>query len=401
VRLRQAADYADRKGMTVAEVERWLGPNLNYEPDKYEPFICGVRDSVSPAIEPSGNILGPMNREQAIELIRDPALSEYAETLVSYLSPSARITVHDAPAGGSDRSTASHFGGLPSLPENAAWPDWDKTAYLKAAIETLEKQIEARARRSQDEHEKVPGLRQKFLSLTQNRLAKMREELSWGRVPLAFLGQLSLSEVTAAAPLPGWPREGTLAFFYDASWLWGFSPLHRGHCRVLYFPASVALIPTEFPQKLAAGARFPEQPVTFECEWTLPTYLKLNDGAVNLWKMDEYRELIEKLNSDGANQKDQVHRCGGYPQEIQGDMRLECQLVTNGIDCGRPAGYRDPRRAELENGAADWRLLVQFDSDEDRLRWIWGDVGRVYFWARQKGIEAADFSNSWAILQCY
>ncbi len=28
----QVADYARRKGMSVAEVERWLGPNLNYEP---------------------------------------------------------------------------------------------------------------------------------------------------------------------------------------------------------------------------------------------------------------------------------------------------------------------------------------------------------------------------------
>ena len=28
----QAADYAERKGMSVAEVERWLGPNLNYDP---------------------------------------------------------------------------------------------------------------------------------------------------------------------------------------------------------------------------------------------------------------------------------------------------------------------------------------------------------------------------------
>jgi 5-methyltetrahydrofolate--homocysteine methyltransferase len=28
----QVADYRQRKGMTTAEVERWLGPNLNYEP---------------------------------------------------------------------------------------------------------------------------------------------------------------------------------------------------------------------------------------------------------------------------------------------------------------------------------------------------------------------------------
>jgi 5-methyltetrahydrofolate--homocysteine methyltransferase len=28
----QVADYHERKGMSVAEVERWLGPNLNYDP---------------------------------------------------------------------------------------------------------------------------------------------------------------------------------------------------------------------------------------------------------------------------------------------------------------------------------------------------------------------------------
>ena len=30
----QVADYSRRKGMTIAEVERWLGPNLNYEPSE-------------------------------------------------------------------------------------------------------------------------------------------------------------------------------------------------------------------------------------------------------------------------------------------------------------------------------------------------------------------------------
>jgi 5-methyltetrahydrofolate--homocysteine methyltransferase len=28
----QVQDYAHRKGMTVVEVERWLSPNLAYEP---------------------------------------------------------------------------------------------------------------------------------------------------------------------------------------------------------------------------------------------------------------------------------------------------------------------------------------------------------------------------------
>jgi 5-methyltetrahydrofolate--homocysteine methyltransferase len=29
----QVEDYARRKGMTVKETERWLAPNLNYDPD--------------------------------------------------------------------------------------------------------------------------------------------------------------------------------------------------------------------------------------------------------------------------------------------------------------------------------------------------------------------------------
>ena len=29
----QVADYGQRKGMTLREVERWLGPNLGYEPE--------------------------------------------------------------------------------------------------------------------------------------------------------------------------------------------------------------------------------------------------------------------------------------------------------------------------------------------------------------------------------
>jgi 5-methyltetrahydrofolate--homocysteine methyltransferase len=30
--LDQVTDYSQRKNMTVAEIERWLSPNLNYDP---------------------------------------------------------------------------------------------------------------------------------------------------------------------------------------------------------------------------------------------------------------------------------------------------------------------------------------------------------------------------------
>jgi 5-methyltetrahydrofolate--homocysteine methyltransferase len=44
----QVADYSLRKGMSVAEVERWLGPNLNYEPAETSfPLIGSSQSSVS------------------------------------------------------------------------------------------------------------------------------------------------------------------------------------------------------------------------------------------------------------------------------------------------------------------------------------------------------------------
>jgi uncharacterized protein YwqG len=180
---------------------------------------------------------------------------------------------------------------------------------------------------------------------------------------------------------------------------WGYDPLHRGHCFVMFYPEPISPTPAEFPKGLADNARYPKRRLRFVREWILPKYLELNTGQFAFWRTNEYRDLIARLNSEGAG-RETVHRVGGYPQEIQGDMRLECQMVTHGLNWGDRSWREDPRRAELEKGAADWQLLIQFDSDEERLGWMWGDLGRVYFWARRQDIEAADFRKSWAILQC-
>jgi uncharacterized protein YwqG len=321
-----------------------------------------------------------MDKEQAVDLIRGSSLVEHASILIEHLLPSARLVVNDDPGEDVEDPTASHFGGLPSLPRDAAWPVWDRRDYLSGQIARLEANFRANPR--------ATGLRDIAL--------RMRQELSSEPLPLLFLAQLSLGEIHAAAPLPGWPREGTLVFFYEPS-TWGFDPLARGHCRVLFFPAQKELAPLLFPNDLPTEARFPQRNVGFVREWTLPTRIKAD---LSIWGNDDYcdvcRQLMCALSDDGP-----IHRCGGHPQEIQGDMRLECQLVANGLYCGDSSGYQDPRRFLLEEGAGDWDLLLQVDSDEKRLGWMWGDAGRVYFWARRQDIEAADFNGSWAVLQCY
>jgi uncharacterized protein YwqG len=80
-------------------------------------------------------------------------------------------------------------------------------------------------------------------------------------------------------------------------------------------------------------------------------------------------------------------------------MQLECQLVTHGLYCGDATGYRDPRAETLRPGAADWRLLLQIDSDE-HAGMMWGDVGRIYYWMREEDLAAAAWDTAWLILQC-
>jgi uncharacterized protein YwqG len=328
------------------------------------------------------NIHITMDKQQAIDMIRGSALAERADRLIEQLVPSARLVVHDDGGGTAKNSVVSHFGGLPSLPPGATWPVWDRHDFVSGQIERLEAKFRANPR--------ATGLR--------DIATRMRQDLAVGPLPLLFLGQLSLCEIHAAAALPGWPRDGTLTFFGQPS-AWGFDPLARGHCRVLFFPAHESLEQVPAPHDLPEQARFSERRVGFQLEWTLPTRIPMEDSDLSTWA-DEYRDLCRQLmGSLGENEP--IHRCGGHPQEIQNDMRLECQLVTNGIYCGDSSGYRDPRRSLLEQGAADWQLLLQVDSDEKRLGWTWGDAGRLYFWTRQQDIEAADFEGSWLVLQCY
>ena len=50
--------------------------------------------------------------------------------------------------------------------------------------------------------------------------------------------------------------------------------------------------------------------------------------------------------------------------------------------------------------AVDWRLLLQLDTDS-RLEFIWGDMGRLYFWIRESDLRRGYFADTCAILQSY
>lgn len=323
-----------------------------------------------------------MDREQSIDLIERSRLARHADYLVDQLLPSARVVVHDESSKGAE-AAFSFFGGSPRLPHEVVWPTFDRDDYLRRQISRFEDKFKQNPR--------ATGLR--------DIAARMRDDLGRGPIPLSFIGQICLDELRASVQMPGWPVDGILAFFYDSRQAWGYDPLDRGHCQVLYAPRGREIQNVRPPDSLPNEAMFSERKIRFDQEWILPTRTIVEGHDLSVRGDDEYRDLCERLMEFADDQP--IHRCGGHPQEIQGDMRLECQLVTNGIYCGDSSGYRDPRVKSLESGTIDWRLLLQIDSDEEGPGWMWGDSGRVYFWARQQDIAAADFDGSWAILQCY
>lgn len=80
-------------------------------------------------------------------------------------------------------------------------------------------------------------------------------------------------------------------------------------------------------------------------------------------------------------------------------MQLECQLVSHGLYCGDSSGYQDPRAAELEPGAVEWRLLLQIDSEDD-AGMMWGDVGRIYYWMHRQDLANRNWEKARLCFQC-
>jgi uncharacterized protein YwqG len=220
-------------------------------------------------------------------------------------------------------------------------------------------------------------------------------------VPMALLAQFRLRDVAPYDDEGQLPKSGMLYFFYETKeQKWGFDPKDRGHWKVIYYDGELAgLRPATPPATLPKESRFRACRLTFSNEITLPSWESESVKRLNLSK-DAWEKYVA-LPGAGCGEGQTVHRLLGHPEQIQGDMQLECQCASSGLYMGDPTGYNDPRRPALEKGASDWRLLLQIDSDENNMGAMWGDVGRVYFWIRQQDLRKNDFGNVWLVLQCY
>jgi hypothetical protein len=268
---------------------------------------------------------------------REPALSpEEVETLRETASRLAAPAVHFVPSAG---EAPCYFGGKPMLPPGTPWP--------------VSKRVG----------------------------------------PLAFLASIDLQSVAGVLVFDWLPQTGRLLFFYDFfAGAWGFDPRDRDCWSVVYAEGGDA------PRTPPPG-KVPIRFVVPKRIGSLPPYERPEVESLAL--TEPQREWLIDAAGIALYGDAPRHQMGGYPQPIQGDgMELECQLASNGIYVGDPSGYKDPRAPALEAGAADWRLLLQIDSDDD-LGMHWGDAGTIYFWIREEDARARRFERVWMVLQCH
>lgn len=297
--------------------------------------------------------MNQQSRAKLEELIDAHGFGKHKAAFLAATSPAVRLTTEPTDDG-SIPLGATRFGGLPDIPPGMPWP-------------------------------------------------------TVGERPLAFLAQIRLSDMPHDA-MADWPlpRSGRLSFWYDtAREPWGFSPDDRAGFQVTWIADEASPIERRPYPEFVEGDLDEEPILDFEpfqaCAVAAEPILTIDQSRLmEFVKSEEQFDAFEALREDlHGVQGEGQHRLLGHPDQIQGDMRSECQLVSNGIDCGGEFTQSDmPRIRALMAGADDWRLLLQIDSDEGGADWMWGDMGCLYYWIRRQDLERLNFSSTWGILQC-
>jgi len=224
-------------------------------------------------------------------------------------------------------------------------------------------------------------------------------EVSWPErngLPQSFIAQIHLNEVRPYDTNKLLPQDGMLWFFYDAQQrTFGEAPTDLGGWRVIFMNDNLTRLQRHpAPAKLPTSSQFQACSINFASEVTLSQQPQLE--IPNFDWTDAEQKKYEELLSTFPTPADRAaihHRLLGYPDTIQDDMRLECQLVSHGV-----TDEGDPRLAEVSKGAMDWQLLLQIDSDE-HAGMRWGNAGMLYYWITSAALQARRFDTTWLVLQ--
>ncbi len=206
-----------------------------------------------------------------------------------------------------------------------------------------------------------------------------------------------------AAPAPlGLPDSGLLSFFVDfdmdGDGIVGLYPWEQAGSTVLHTPAHVELVRRAPPANpLPAGVFAPRPAWT----WSHASLGSADLSDEEYDRLDELemayeRELAASVPSGWALTG--RHQLGGHARYIQ--HPIEEEVVQAVAGCFAAASNFDHGKwNRVKHQVAEWRLLLQIDSD-DTLDVMWGDVGTLFWAARQADIDAGRWDAGMFNFQC-
>ncbi|MDD6799961.1 MAG: YwqG family protein [Firmicutes bacterium] len=220
-------------------------------------------------------------------------------------------------------------------------------------------------------------------------------------IPLSFVCQINFAEVKPFDTEGKLPDSGILYFFYDCSedgMPWGYDPADSNGKIVYYYDGDLSeLKRREAPEDIEEnGCVFGAAQLRFETAFDLPDLDSPSGEALDMSKNDleKYLEMLDDVSGYLNN------KMLGHPNNLQGSMELECELVSSGLYCGDSSGYIEGKKKGMDKNAHRWRLLLQIESNEE-IGMIWEDCGMLYLWIPEEELSAKNFDASWLILQCY
>ena len=279
----------------------------------------------------------------AARLERAGVAAERAEQLA--VLARNRIVIAGRAMKGDPAIATSRLGGLPDLPRGAAWPSY------KVSPKRLEEQLVL----GLDEYPKAT-----FPAAVGGTID----------VPLAFVGQLDLSELAPHDTEHRLPKRGLLQFFARQEIVLDDEPdLPRVACAVLFHagPAS-KLEPREPPATLPKGNRAKGARIELDSHVVLPP-----SNAASLERMallDVERQSMTKVVDEDASLGEK------HPHQALGDARAN---YFRGV----------PSKKHT-------LLLAVGSSGPGSL--TWGDAGQIFFCISDAALAAGKWSEAYAML---
>ncbi|MBL1097351.1 YwqG family protein [Streptomyces coffeae] len=237
-------------------------------------------------------------------------------------------------------------------------------------------------------------------------LPRLPEDIEWpvreGYGPLSFVAVVDCAALPVdELDIPLRPQ-GRLAFFYledeeCEAVVDTCDPDTWAGARLLHLPPASADVPERpAPEGLTP---YPAVPLTAQVAPSAPdaesTVLSAEFGLGALSVKERYAHPVRCdtfMEALWDHQRGAAHQIGGHAQCVQDAVEITVAKAVLGDD----VDWEDPR---VEEEAARWVLLAQFDSDED-TGMMWADAGVLYWLIRPEDLAAGRFDKAMFTWQC-